>query len=122
MSEEQRFFSELIEGRVGQIHTMMPARVESYNESEGTARVVPLFMRKGRKRSPLIGVPVIKYKYKDSEDNIQTKQLHLEKGDTVLIGFCERSLEGVTTGEYADPGEATKHSLESAIILGYLGW
>ena len=122
MSEEQRFFRELIEGRIGQIHTMMPAKVESYNESKGTARVVPLFMRKGERRKPLQSVPVLKHKYKDSDDNIKTEQLHLEKGDTVLVGFCERQIDDVELGVFSDPGEEIKHPLEAGIILGYLGW
>lgn len=128
MSSSLNFFDDMIEERLAQLHTLAPCRVESYNESAGTANVVPLFMRKFRDRAaeampPLTAVPVLKRKYRNTPGgSIQTDIPVYERGDIVLVGFAERALDHVLSGRIADPQFERKHALEDGIILGYLGW
>lgn len=130
MSEAIGFLDGIIDERLAHLHTAMPCRVESYNESEGTCDVVPLFMRKfvngsAQQLPKLIDLPVMKRKRKtvvDGEVVPVVDEPYYERGDVVLVLFAERALDRVRSGKVADPQYGRKHALEDGIIIGYLGW
>ena len=142
MSDGTSFFRGMIEERVAQIHTAMPCRVESFNESDVTADVKPLFKAKYKGKEseerPIIkDVPLIKRKRKrekittttvdgtsdirqaTGDDEIYIDSPYLETGDIVMVVFCERALDGLNS-EPIEPISARKHSLQDAVILGVL--
>ena len=92
------FFDGLIEERLTNLHTAMPCRVRKFNEANGTADIVPLFMRKFKGKPPqampmLINVPVIKRKYR-KDGVIEVEDTVYESGDIVLVVFVERAMDG----------------------------
>jgi hypothetical protein len=126
VSETINFLDGIIEERLSQLHTVMPCRVERFNESQGTADVVPLFMRKFKNMSAQVmpkqsGLPILKRKIKNG-DIVTIESPYYERGDIVLVVFAERALDRVSTGKIADPQFDRKHGLDDGIIIGYLGW
>lgn len=111
MSEALKFLDGLIEERINELHTSMPARVERFDEAKCTADVQPLFKRtlKSGQQVPLpllMGLPTLKFKTKE-----KTYQPFFESGDTVLVVFTERSL---------DSAGSRKHDLSDGVIVGLL--
>lgn len=108
------------------LHTAMPCKVERYNESEGTADVVPLFMRvyaDGRKEaySIVTNVPAVKRKWKDSQGEVRVESPFFEAGDVVLVVFAERAIDNAMVSRSpVDPGSSRKHDIDDAIIVGLL--
>ena len=125
MSSLLNLTNSLIEERIANLHTCMPCKVLSYNESSGTADVVPLFMRKyidnpPQKYTPITSVPVLKRKYRDASGAISVEEVIYEKGDIVVVIFAERAIDNVLSGNIADPKFNRKHDLKDAIIIGLL--
>jgi hypothetical protein len=104
----------------------MPCKVERYNEDEGTADVVPLFMivyADGWKEAYelVTNVPVVKRKWKDDQGTINVETPFYESGDIVLVVFAERALDNAMVSRSpVDPGSSRKHSIDDAIIVGLL--
>jgi hypothetical protein len=125
MSEAIKYLNKMIENRLTDLHTAMPCKVESYNEAEGTAKVIPLFKIKflgedvAQERPPLIDVPVIKHRYRISGNLVEYKPVY-QAGDIVLVIFLERAFDMVKNGEIADPIYNRKHALDDSIIIGLL--
>jgi len=125
MSEAEKYFRKVIEGRVTEIHTTMPCRIESFNEVTFTAKIVPLFKVKFKDqqaidRPPIENVPVLRQKRK-SGDIITIETPYYEPGDIVLVIFMERAMDMVQGNSTVDPKYSRKHALEDAVIIGYLG-
>lgn len=124
MSEFIKLIEGTIEGRLADLHTAMPCRVERFNESAGTADVLPLFKRKFKGQTAqnmplLVGLPAVKRKYKSGE-NIVTEAPFYEPGDIVLVVFCERAMDRALLGQPVDPLYNRKHSLDDGVIIGLL--
>lgn len=116
MSEFVKFLDGIIEERVSEIHTCMPARVVKFDEATGKVDVQPLFNRKLKNGNTvpypmLVGLPVLKRKTKPGLEPITDIPFY-EKGDIVLVAFAERALDGVG---------ARKHDLSDGIVIGLLG-
>ena len=103
MSEALKFLDGLIEGRISDIHTCMPARVERFNEGACTADVQPA----GQQLPLLVGLPALKFKTKE-----KTYEPFYDPGDTVMVIFSETALDGAG---------GRKHDLSDGIIVGLLG-
>lgn len=125
MSQTEKYLRQLLESRAAEIHTAMPCKVESFDESTGTAKVVPLFMTvfsnsdTPQQKPPLLNVPTAKRKYK-SGTNIITETPYYETGDIVMVVFLERAYDFVRNGNVADPKYNRKHALDDGIIIGLL--
>ncbi|SMB95326.1 hypothetical protein SAMN00017405_0380 [Desulfonispora thiosulfatigenes DSM 11270] len=106
MSRAINFLEGLVNSKINNLHTCMPCKIEKFNEAQGTADVVPLFID----LPMLINIPILKQKTKENSI-ISVSHPFYEKGDTVLVVFAERALDG--SGE-------RKHDLSDGIILGLL--
>lgn len=100
------------------IHTALPAQIESYDHTEQRASVKPLIKksyRDGKVESlPVIErVPVI---FPRGTDFSMTWPL--QQGDTVLLVFSERSMEKwLAKGGEQEPGDTRQFSLTDAIAI-----
>ena len=133
VSEATKFFRNFIEGALLGINTAMPCEVISYNESDLTAKIQPLFMTKEVGREPealpvLDNVPVLfqRFKFVDRDNGSHTVTQDfipiLKSGDIVLCVFVQRAMDNVMDGKVAYPSINRHHSLKDAVIVGVFGW
>lgn len=108
----------IIRNEIGNVHTIVPGIVESY-DAAGPSIVVRPAIRKQYDDGdvlamPLIyGVPVV-----FPRTNNCSISFPLEKDDSVLIVFSEKSLdEWVQTGEESTPSDTRIHDLTDAIAI-----
>lgn len=101
------------------IHTALPGRIESYDQSTGLAKVKPLLKRKYATDSaatelPVIsGVPVVFPRTANAWVRIP-----VAAGDTVLLVFAERSIDlWLEKGGTVDPEKPERFSLNDAIAI-----
>lgn len=129
MSDPLKCIQKIIENRLTDLHTAMPCKVESFNESAATAKVIPLYKIKfsgdvvATERPPLDHVPVLKQRFRlptESGTSLTTLPLILEPGDIVLVAFLERAFDMVRNGSIADPVYNRKHALDDPIIIGII--
>lgn len=107
-----------IEQRLSEIHTCLPASVERYDGAKRQADVKPLVKRRFTDGTvlpmPIItNVPVV---FLGSSDTV----IHfpIKKGDTVLLVFAERSIDGwLSAGGEVDPQDTRKFALSDAIAI-----
>lgn len=104
------------------VHTSMPGRIESYDASTQLAKVKPLLNRKyttedQAKELPIISnVPVVFPRTASA-----FVRLPIKAGDTVLLIFCERSIDRwLDTGGAVDPLDPEKFGLNGAVALAGL--
>lgn len=110
-----------IEQVIGNVHTAMPGRIESYDQATQLAKVKPLFKRKyaaedGAVELPIISnVPVI---FPRSANAFV--RLPVAAGDFVQLLFNERSLDRwLDAGKESDPLDPSKFDLNGAVaVLG----
>jgi hypothetical protein len=124
MSNSTSFFNGLLAETILNLHTAMPCKVLSYNESTRRAKIQPLFMMKeiGHDPEPLApveDVPVLYQRYKVN-GNIQTYIPVLTTGDVVLAVFCQRAIDDVLTGKVAYPDTNRTHDVHDAVVVGVL--
>jgi hypothetical protein len=99
MSDFIKFIDNVIEERLADLHTCMLCKVTS--------------------TTPLTVQPIPKRKYKDGRvenypiitNPLTLKNMVLEVGDTVVVIFSERALDGVGS---------RKHDLTDAIVIGVI--
>lgn len=122
MNEKITFLYEAIEAVVEQrlenIHTCLPARIEKYDYSVGKADVKPLIKKKFRD-GDVVSLPVIP-SVPVSWPRTKTAVLHfpLVKGDTGIVVFSERSLEiWLSKGGDVLPGDPRKFDLTDAVFI-----
>jgi hypothetical protein len=107
-----------IDARLAEIHTAIPGRVETFNRARAQVSVKPLIKRIYRDglqiSLPVISnVPVI---FPRSGEASLT--FPLQKGDTGLILFSERSLENwLARGGEAEPGDPRRFDMTDGIFL-----
>lgn len=114
----QQALKRVIENRVCEIHTALPGTIESYDNTSQKAEVI-LGVRKillnGKTLSlpKLVEVPVL-------FPGSATAGIHfpMNKGDSVLIIFCERSIDNfLLTGKESNPVINRKHSLTDSVAI-----
>jgi len=113
--------SNIVESRLVELHTSMPAEVVSYDDSTGYVSVQPLIKKKYIDQESLIELPVIPnvpvafYRTKNAFISMP-----IAKGDVGHIQFSERSLDiWKNLGGSVDPMDTRKHHLTDAVF--YLG-
>lgn len=111
-----------IEAALLETNTGLPGRVESYDASTQTAKVLPLLRRAYRQpdesvqvvqQPPLIRVPVL-----FPGGNGWSIRWRLKAGDTVFLHFGQRSLDkwkSAPRGTLVDPQESRRHALSDAV-------
>ena len=108
----------IIDNRLLDVHTSIPAIVQSFDASNGRVDVQPALRRKLSTGDyidiPIIsGVPVM---YPQSQDSIVS--FPLKKDDEVLLVFSERSVDSwKNTGGVVDPLERRKFDLSDAFAI-----
>jgi len=106
-----------IDSALKEVHTMLPAVVQSFNPAEQTIEAQPTIQRKINGELVdlplLIGVP-LRY-MKSSKYSIS---FPIEVGDHVWISFAERSIDTwLLSGDIQAPGDIRKHSLSDAFAI-----
>lgn len=103
---------------ISNINTAMPAKVLSYNASNQTATVQPMYKRKFSDNSEaalpvLNNVPVLFPRTKDA-----FLSLPIAAGDFVLLVFSQRSLDDfLARGEILSPTDSREYSINDAIAI-----
>lgn len=101
------------------VHTSLPASIETYDPATRKASVKPLIKRvyagKAVDLPVIVGVPVIFPTAGKFYINFP-----VEKGDTVLLLFAERELDGfLSSGANSEPESRRQFSLSDAVaVLG----
>lgn len=103
------------------LHTALPGIVQSYDAKTQTADIQPAIKRKKQVGEifKVVNLPIIT-KVPVIFPRTQNAFIHfpLEKGDSVLLVFCERSLEQWRSlGGITDPKDARMHDLSDAVCL-----
>ena len=126
-----KLITDAIEGRLAELHTGLPAKVERFNAGDEstapTVDVTPLLKQAVRNPDQTVsilempridGVPVA-----FPRGGGMRITWPLAVGDTVFLAFAERSLErwrAHTPGEPVDPVDARKHNLSDAVAIASL--
>ncbi|WP_419957209.1 Gp138 family membrane-puncturing spike protein [Psychrobacillus psychrotolerans] len=123
MSNAGLFFEEFKTALLTSVNTSMPCEVLAYNESTRTAKIQPLFKVKDKGYDPISlppieSVPVLKQKYKVNGGPVQEYVPVLDRGDTVLVVFCQRAIDDAQNGQNVFPGISRMFSIQDAVIVG----
>lgn len=113
-----QIIQDALEGRLCELHTAIPAEIESYDGATGQANCQPLLKRKFKDGEvvdlPLCNnVPVV-------FPRTTTSYIHLpiKKGDVGLLIFSERSVDRWKNfGGSQDPQDPRKHSLSDGFFI-----
>lgn len=105
-----------IEARLAGLHVSIPGRVEKYDASKQCADIKPLVKTERGESVPVIpNVPII-----FPGGGSFRVVFPVAKGDTVLLVFCERSIDGwKERGGEVDPIDTRHHALSDAVA--YVG-
>jgi hypothetical protein len=111
-----------LDARLVDLHVAMPARVESYDASKQTADVLPQLDRAvpdGAGGYTIEQLPVIpNVRVAHPRGGGFFASFPLQKGDFVLLVFCERDLNAWRhKGERTDPGDLRMHPLSGAVAI-----
>jgi len=107
-----------IEGRMVDVHTMLPGQFESYDAGKQTGNVKLLLKRKYADGTisdlpVLVGVPVVFPRTKDAYIHLPVKS-----GDNCMVLFSERSLDiWKKQGGSVDPQDPRKFHLSDAVAI-----
>jgi len=104
---------------MGNLHTSLPGRIESYDPGKQLAKVKPLLKRKYASEADAISLPII--------SNVPVifprasnafLKLPVQSGDYVQLIFNERSLERwIDLGGEVDPQDPSKFDLNGAVAI-----
>lgn len=124
MGADTKFFDQLIKNIKLSIHTMAPARVLSFNESNKTADIELLFLSSNSngeltRYAPIDNVPIIGMRYKVN-GAVEEYIPYLKKDDVVYVGFAERAMDNLDGPKVFDPDFRRTHSTRDAVILGVI--
>lgn len=114
----QQAIAQMIENRISNIHTSIPAIVETYDYKTQTAEVTPGVKRLLQNGDvitlpKIVQVPVV---FPSAGDAL----IHwpINRGDTVLLIFSERQIdEFLQSGKISKPSQTRKNSLTDAIAI-----
>jgi hypothetical protein len=113
-----RAVTELIESVLGNVHTCMPGRVESYSYAKQKATVTPLLKRAFVDGSQLAYEPIPDVPVVFPASGVASLTFPLNAGDTVLLVFAERSMEKwLPAGGAAETTVNRLHDLGDAIAI-----
>jgi Phage protein Gp138 N-terminal domain len=108
-----------VEQTLGNLHTAMPGKIETYDEETQLANVKPLFKRKYASETEavempiIINVPVIHPRTANA-----FVRLPVAVGDYVQLLFNERSLDRwLEKGGEVDPQDPSKFGLDGAVAI-----
>lgn len=123
MSQGLKILNGLIEEKLYNLHTLNVGRVERVN-ANGSYDVQILVMTKevgakAEKVPLLVDVPAVRHRVK-LDGVSKTLTSDYKRGNLVLVGFCERDVDGALAGQMALPQDFRRHSLNDAIIIGGL--
>lgn len=107
-----------IDNRLCELHTCLPAKIESYDSSNGTAEVQPLLKRKF-KDGEVVDLPICN-QVPVAFPRTVTSYIHLpiKKGDVGLLLFSERSIDRYKNfGGSQDPQDPRKHNLSDGFFI-----
>lgn len=113
-----RMIKDAIESRVTEIHTGMPAIIETFDPSTCMASVVPQLQRK-YSNGEIVDLPIIQnVPVQFPRGGGAVIEFDLQKGDPVWLLFSERSLDiWLSKGGKVDPKDPRKHALSDAVAL-----
>lgn len=120
------FLDGVIEEKLLNLHTTMPAKVLTYDEAAKRATVQPLYLTKeiGAPAPVLLpvieNVPVVGWRVRNADGTAAMIEPIFQAGDIVYLAFCERALDEVLGGRAAYPSINRRHNLTDAVILGVL--
>lgn len=110
-----------MQARASEIHVALPARVESYDAAKQTIDAKPLVKRvveseDGELAESLPVVPNVPVAFPRSGGFFVS--FPIKKGDTVLLVFCERSIdEWRSRGAESEPQDLRMHDLSDAVAI-----
>lgn len=100
------------------LHTAIPAIVTKYDSTGPKVEAKPLIKRKFNDGTELSFKSIVEVPIMFPRTNRFRLTFPIEKGDTVLIIFCERSIETwLKTNEEQTPVNNMKYSLNNAIAI-----
>lgn len=107
-----------IEARLANLHTAMPGVVKTYDPKTQTADVQPA-LKKKYADGEVVNLPLLtKIPVIFPRTAAGYIHLPLEPDDTVLIIFCERSIDSWRMqGGVIDPADYRKHALSDAVCI-----
>jgi len=108
----------VIDAKICDLHTSMPAEIVSYDYAKNLAVVKPTLKRKYKNESEAVELPTIS-NVPVSFQRMGPAHLRLpvEPGQTGHIIFNERSIDGwLVSGGKIDPQDPRKHSLSDAVF------
>jgi len=119
--EDLGTLQDVISDRLRQVNTSLPGRIEKYNASTRLAEVKPLIREKYAdgtvlSLAPITNVPVIMPSTADAG-----LALPVAAGDTVLLLFCQRSIDrwAVVGGE-VNAEDVRMHAMSDAVAVAGL--
>lgn len=124
MSKSIKVLDDYIEQKLYELRTTTVGRVERVNPN-GTYDIQPLVMtmergdEDGEKLPLLIEVPAIVHKVK-IDGSSKLVEPDYQRGDKVLVSFCDRDVEYALQGRLSLPQDFRRHSLNDAIVIGGL--
>lgn len=113
---------ELIKSKILDLHTAIPARVESYDAATQKANIKPLLRKKYRNSSVVTEIPVIPsvpVQWPSSNGGAAYIHLPLKAGDLGVAFFCERSIDSWLSGDgqITAPNDPRHHDLSDAVFI-----
>ena len=124
MSKSIKVLDDYIEQKLYELRTTTVGRVERVNPN-GTYDIQPLVMtmergdEDGEKLPLLIEVPAIVQKVK-IDGSSKLVEPDYQRGDKVLVSFCDRDVEYALQGRLSLPQDFRRHSLNDPILIGGL--
>lgn len=109
---------DLVESMIGEIHTCMPGKIESYDYTRQKATVTPLLRRPYLDGSNVDYEPILEVPVVFPSSGSASITFPLNAGDTILLVFSERSLENwLPAGGKVNTSIASTHSVADAIAI-----
>ncbi len=104
------------------LHTAMPARVESYDSATQKADVKPLLSKKYRNSSVATEIPVIPsvpVQWPSSNAGAAYIHLPLKVGDLGMVIICERSIDTWLSGngQIVSPQDPRHHDFSDSVFI-----
>jgi hypothetical protein len=113
-----QLITDIIDNKLYDLHTSMPAKIVSYDSATGMASVQPLIKRKFKNQAQAVDLPIIN-KVPVMFPRTATAFIHMPvaAGDVGHLMFSERSLDTwKTLGGSQDPKDVRKHDLTDCVF------
>lgn len=121
MSDWVNWLKGAINNQLEDLHTCMPAKIESFDPVKMKATVTPLFKRVFKGQKPVNMPPIVEVPVSGLLAGGFVIRPPYKTGDLVLLIFAQRALDNVmAAGNEADPEISRMHALDDAIVVGGL--